>query len=374
MSVFVTEKARMVHWQTFKDLTEDFVAELEPVEIPDGANEVELWELFQVVVDSVSENEDIIFDITHGFRSLPFLSFLAAAYLQAVKQINLHGLLYGNFEARDTTVQPNRAPVIDLTEFVSLLDWMIAADRFVRFGDAHDLAAQLQKTKPDYRTADQTVLSDWSKSTGIIISSLQQVSQSLRLLRPYDAMAGSATLRARLQNATADVAKHPRPFQILSRQIIQAYAPLAVEERQLKEDVLQTLAVERDLVHWYLKRNQLVQATAIAREWVISWFLICQSIHDILNRTLRHKVEKSLGEALQAKRQGDFQLSQIDKELAIIPNASQAIDLYNELGTIRNDLMHAGKRKDALPGKKLEKRIRQVCSRLDELVLPQAGP
>lgn len=109
MRVFVTEKARETHLAQFQQLVEDYVAELEPVDIPDGANEEELWALFQTVVDQIEDREPVIFDITHGFRSLPFLSFLAAAYLRTVKEIDLQAVLYGNFEARDTSVDPNRA-------------------------------------------------------------------------------------------------------------------------------------------------------------------------------------------------------------------------------------------------------------------------
>ena len=133
MKVFVTEKAREMHWDSFQRLAEDYVDSLEAVEIPDGADENELWSLFQTVVDAVDEQEEVIFDITHGYRSLPFLSLLAVAYLRQIKQIELRAILYGNFEARDRSVEPHRTPVIDLSRFVSLFDWMTAADRFIRF-------------------------------------------------------------------------------------------------------------------------------------------------------------------------------------------------------------------------------------------------
>lgn len=118
MRVFVTEDAEEMHLANFLTLVEDYVDDVQKVSIPDGRNDEELWKVFQKVVDVVEPKESVIFDITHGFRSLPFLSFLSAAYLRTVKNIQLEAVYYGNFEARDKSVTPNRAPVIDLTRFV----------------------------------------------------------------------------------------------------------------------------------------------------------------------------------------------------------------------------------------------------------------
>lgn len=367
MKVFVTEKARQMHWEDFQQRTEDFVADLEPVDIPDGADEAQLWTLFQSVVDAVDDGEKVIFDITHGFRSLPFLSFLAAAYLRTVKHIELEAVLYGNFEARDQTATPNRAPVVDLTEFVSLLDWMTAADRFIRFGDAQDLARQLDRTKPDYLTASKGEMSDWTQNVGRISGALTQVSQSLRMLRPRDAMSGSALLRSRLLGATGSTVAHPRPFQILSRRITDAYAPLALEDSMA--DATAELAVERELVHWYLTRSQLVQGVAVGREWIVTWAMLHLNQTDILDHNAREGVENLLGEAIQERKRSGTSPTQTNSVLARIPAIDAATDLYSQLGNLRNDIMHAGKRKGAMPVKTLEQKVRELCSRLDELPL-----
>ena len=66
------------------------------------------------------------------------------------------------------SVTPDRAPVIDLTGFVELLDWMVAADRFTRFGDARDLADLLKtqhgRSKPDPHTASKAAMATWNGS------------------------------------------------------------------------------------------------------------------------------------------------------------------------------------------------------------------
>jgi CRISPR-associated DxTHG motif protein len=122
MRVFVTATTKKESLPTLQCAVAKFVTDIQSVDIPDGRNDEELWAIFQAVVDAVDPGEQLIFDITHGFRSLPFLSFLAVAYLRVVKNIQLKGVYYGNFEARDQSVTPNRTPVIDLTPFVDLLD------------------------------------------------------------------------------------------------------------------------------------------------------------------------------------------------------------------------------------------------------------
>ena len=125
MRVFVTATTKEQSLPMFQNAVAKSVTDMQSVDIPDGRNDEELWTIFQSVVDAVEPEEQLIFDITHGFRSLPFLSFLAVTYLRVVKHIQLKGVYYGNFEARDQSVTPNRTPVIDLTPFVDLLDWTV---------------------------------------------------------------------------------------------------------------------------------------------------------------------------------------------------------------------------------------------------------
>ncbi len=368
MRVFVTRKAREMHLAHFQVLVKAYVADLEPVDIPDGANEEELWALFQAVVDQIEDRESVIFDITHGFRSLPFLSLLAVAYLRTVKAIDLQAVLYGNFEARDRSVEPHRAPVIDLSQFVDLFDWMTAADRFIRFGDARDLAAQLRETRPDPAAASPEELREWSYSVGSAAGALEQVSTALRLIRPAEAMEASQALRVRLLDATGRIGQHARPFRPLSQRVVDAYTPLALGTETLEQDPVTTLAVERDLVRWYLERNQLVQAIAVAREWLVTWAMLHLGHDDVLDRGLRGEVEKAFGGLLRARRAKKITLA--ESLFADLPQAELAVELLGQIGEVRNDILHAGKRQGAQSARNLERRVRKLCSRLMDLPLP----
>lgn len=372
MKVFVTEKAHAKHWEQFQCRVEDYVEVVEAVPIPDGRNEDELWALFETVVAEVDVQEQVIFDITHGFRSLPFLSLLAVAYLREVKDIKLQAVLYGNFEARD---EAGRTPVIDLSGFVSLFDWMTAADRFTRFGDAGDLAERLKKVRPDWQ--DQRTDPDkreQAKRLSFTANSLDSVSMALRLIRPNEAMDASATLKQQLLDASQSIHAHARPFVPLVRSITDAYAPLALPFPQQQIDPMAQLAYERDMVDWLLKRHQYVQAVAIAREWIISWVMVQIEMKDLLDRENRKKVEHIMGRALHEQQQnhGNFTNTAFPngKTLHSIGQIKQALDIYSHLGNTRNDLLHAGKRSNPIKAQDMEKQIKKVCARLSQLQLP----
>ncbi len=372
MKVLVTEKARKKNWDDFKRQAEDHVDVLEAVDIPDGADENELWSLFQTVIDAVDEREEVIFDITHGFRSLPFLSLLAVAYLRQVKQIELHAVLYGNYEARDRSVEPNRTPVIDLSGFVSLFDWMTAANRFTRFGDAGDLAQRLRDARPARRV--DSLKDEQSKRLSLTANALDSVSMALRLIRPGEAMNASFELNRQLLDASQSIQANARPFVPLVRSITDTYAPLAMPDVQQKSDKVGQLACERDMVYWLLERKQYAQAVAIAHEWIISWVMAQAEMDDFLDRREREAVGKVIGRALQERRRdrGAFSDATFSngKTLSSIGQISKALHLYSDLGGVRNDLLHAGKRPDPSKAQKLEERLKRNCSRLSELQLP----
>jgi len=284
-------------------------------------------------------------------------------------------VLYGNFEARDRSVTPHRAPVIDLTPFVSLLDWMMAANRFTHFGDAQELARQLEATKPDPRQVAKQEINGWASSgMAKAVKALTDVSLALRLIRPAEAMDASSRLQTRLSDAIQGISTYARPFVPLSQQVADAYAPLALSKAAQQEDVAATLAKERRMVGWYLERKQYVQALAVAREWIVSWAMVHAKMTNLVDKDSREEVENTIGRAnKQRERQSgafDDHTFSTDVRLRAIPQTGFALNLYERLGKTRNDLLHAGKRPDPQPAQSMERSINSLCAELEKLKLP----
>jgi len=99
-----------------------------PVSVPLGADEAELWHIFDLVAGCVSPGEEVAFDITNGLRSFPLLGLLAAAFLRSGLDVRLKAVLYGAFDV-GRVLGNGETPMFDLTPMLALLEWSAAADR-----------------------------------------------------------------------------------------------------------------------------------------------------------------------------------------------------------------------------------------------------
>ncbi len=97
------------HLQPFEDyLSQSLNAEVHYVLIPFAKNPKEQIEILSVLAENL--NEDVVIDVTHGFRHLPMLSLVAARFLKTVKKIDVRQIYYGAFEMSGD----NKTPVLEL--------------------------------------------------------------------------------------------------------------------------------------------------------------------------------------------------------------------------------------------------------------------
>lgn len=116
------------------------------ITIPDGKTEDEIWRTFEIVYEQISENDVIYFDITNGFRSLPMLAMTILSYSKALKNVTIKGIYYGALEAKDKST--GIVPVFDLTACNDIIDWTVAADSFIHYGNS-DRIGELCKNSSD---------------------------------------------------------------------------------------------------------------------------------------------------------------------------------------------------------------------------------
>lgn len=375
MLVFVTEKALENAFPVLAALSDERIV---PVSIPNGENTEEMWDIFEVLTDQVDEGDTVIFDITHGLRSLPFLVFLAAAFLKSAKQVTIEGVYYGAFELqRDADGNPRPAPVIEMSEFVGLLDWLNASDQFIKFGNAAALAGLLREAKPHYTVLKKDKKAKkLSKQLTKAASALEKTSRALRLILPDQAMEASEELQGVLGTAATAVKRWARPFAVMARHVTRAYAPLALGKPRASENLTASLNRERQLVAWYLERDQLVQAIAIAREWIVTWGLCSAGFVEGYDKGIRREVEEAFGKANWQRQSNKGKFDDYEFETGIhlheIDSIVEALQLYSKLGNVRNTLLHAGKRPSQVPSQKLEKQVRTLCEQLNNLPIPES--
>ena len=149
--IFLTPDAEARNWQDNEEnghgldhhLSQlKLTLSIEPVkDIPMGYNESEIWKLFDLIIGKINEGDEIYLDITHGFRSLPMLGLVLVKYLKVTKNISVGGVYYGAFEKLGPghkidaiPMDKRNAPVLDLTSFHILQDWVMGADNFINYG------------------------------------------------------------------------------------------------------------------------------------------------------------------------------------------------------------------------------------------------
>ena len=369
--VFLTDEARQ---HVFPDFQTALPKELTviPKSIPLGKDEQQLWQIFEQVSGAVEEGEEVAFDITHGLRSFPYIGLLVAAFLQSGLGISLRAVLYGAYDVRDQSTKPPRTPMFDLTPMLTLLEWANASERFNRTGDSRLLSQLIKKQRKslaEQAQGDKTIL-DQVGNLASFAGSLETISNSLRLIRPYQAMQTIYELPARAEKAKPSLQRSApaQPFAQLLQKILETYQPLALENPLDDQNIDAMLQVSRQMVHWYAEHDQWVQAAALSREWLESWIIWQLDPSKIYSRDHREEMGEKIG-----KDANNYLLCKKNNQkfspeyLADFPNAEKILSLWLSLRDVRNDILHAGMRENAAPPDTLIKNLQQYIDDLDQL-------
>jgi CRISPR-associated DxTHG motif protein len=346
MLVFTTERAGETTWPVLEALDD---ARIRRVDIAIGGDTQELWTLFKTLTEEVAPGDEVIFDITHGLRSIPFLVFLAAAYLKEARDVEIDKIYYGAYELG----QP--APVIDLSEFVTLLDWLTATNQFIYTGNGQYLAALLRDAgafEHPHRelTPEEQVQYATAKRIGRAAGAITETSQALLTTLVPHSEGASATLLERLQDAREDLAQKAPPYRMLADRIRETYEPLAVAE-PMTDDLERDLQVQLVMIDWYMDKGHLPQAFTLMREWIVTavGYRLDISAPDILDvKGLRRDVESALGHNAKSWQQANdpaYTPPRLVRALRELVDAKEMADFWNQLTDFRNRINHGAMRK-----------------------------
>lgn len=262
---------------------------------------------------------------THSLRSLPFLIFLVAAYLKAAKGVTIEAIYYGAYELGEP------APVIDLSEFVGLLDWLAAADRFTETGDGRPLAALLRAGMPrGLAMRDDLEKRALGKALRYAAEAIEDVALALRVTRPLETMETATHLEAALSQASTAVAARARPF--------------ALADPLDRPNWAANLRLQLAMVRWYLDKAQVVQAATLAREWLVSavaYRVGATSLVDLEGQRL--PIEGALNNARRRRAGREVDRPSIwDPDAAALPELDRVVRVWNKVIDLRNDIAHVG--------------------------------
>lgn len=121
--------------------------QIEMTEISEGFSEEEIWSIFNSVYGKLQEEDEIYFDVTHSFRSIPLFSTILFNYSHYLKRTNLVGVYYGAFDklgsaymVKKIPLEERIAPIINLTSIVRLQELTSAANNLHQYGKMSTLS------------------------------------------------------------------------------------------------------------------------------------------------------------------------------------------------------------------------------------------
>lgn len=326
MYVFVTKEAREKSYPVLQELGDK---RIEPVDIETGKDTQEMWGWFDKILECVDTGDTVIFDITHGLRSIPFLVFIFAAFLKSARDVTIEAIYYGAFELGNKD-KGKPAPVIELSEFVSMFDWLSAVNEFLYTGNARYLANQLSKR-------EQPALQPLAEN-------VSEIAGGLELLRPRDVAKASQEISQRLKSTSSIL---PKPFGVVAQSLETGYAQFGLPPT---DDVWEHLRVQLRMINWYYEKQQFVHTLAMAREWLVS--LLCAEFGlDMWDNDQREEMEFLLNGGIK-------------KENGVITKQSSYLETWKQwqyrkrisrlwsgepfkLAKLRNDVLHSGFRKNS---------------------------
>lgn len=356
------EAARCDNWKDFQKWLLQEQVEYESKTIPEGRTEQQAWQIFEQVVDSVGEGEEVVIDITHAFRSLPLIFFVVTAFLRVYKKVQVRHVVYGCY----IPDQPE-SPVVDLRLMLDLLDWMEGVRRFQELGDARFIGETLQRTQDEiYRRDPKT---EEAKPTALKAAGKQllELSDGLQALRVREVMKSASKLVNITGTATHEAQMWAKPFALLIDQV----GRMAVQLAHDKPDELNfdTLEKQMQTVCALVRYRQFVQALLLQREWLVSYVMWrIERRGGWLDHREREKVEELLSAGAKAARsQQDLDLPDLGKYMGQ-DEIRVVVQLWSEIGYLRNDFAHCGMRQDPRTPDDLRQKVTEFAQQLKNLL------
>lgn len=339
LKVLLTEKAAVTHGQALRERVD-----YEPVSIPAGRSEAELWDIFNAIVEAVPAEAELVMDVSHGFRSQPILALAVLQLLQVVKQVKVKRVLYGAFD-----LDTKQADFFDLTPFLELMEWTQATRDLLEYGNGSRLRQLLKQIHRHSYMVDGPRAKELS-SVGEI---LEGVGSSLELLRINEVLEQANRLLKALATAQDDVAKLPRsrPLSLLLGRIEERYQSLATTD-PFSAKGLEAQAAMIDLL---LETGSYAQAIALARELMVTWLCLHRQFDPISERSAAENLLGSHADAVRRKQAIDEQKAKLGL-------------LWDKISHIRNDIAHAAMRPRPLPSQSLAQQIRDACGEVRNLI------
>lgn len=370
--IFLTEEAKKVNWLStnrgpglYANLhKKELSAQIIPVNIPRGDSEEEIWDIFHVVFSVIEPQDVVIFDITHGFRSLPMLGLVLLNYSRMLKNIRIRGIYYGAFEVlgpayrvKEMPLEQRSAPIFDLTSFETLQQWTAGADSFIHFGNSKKLASLIKD--------EITPLLRQKKGKDQNINNLNKLSIKL------DQVAGLfQTNRGRMIYEGLHFEELKQAVQDIKDTRYKALNPiLEVLEKKLLDFRSNDIRNGFAAVRWCIDHDLIQQGITLLQETVIS-LLLQRNKKSTGDRFLREAASSALAFIKKPISPEQWNKNarhnrQLIEQIKADPAAQAVASHYEKLSSCRNSINHGGYLDNKAP-EKFRERLTHIFDNIQQ--------
>lgn len=341
----------------------NFGFETKAIDIPDGKNEEEMWEIFDIMYSLIEDGDELYFDLTHSFRYLPMLLLVFGNYVKFLKNAKVVHISYGNYEARDRIT--NIAPIVDLLPISILQDWTFAAANYLENGNVKKMV-NLSREKITPILALSSGQDQDAANLRTFVKCLETVIEERRTCRGIDIYQSKNF--ADLYNSYKKIGNCLlKPLQpILSR----------IEESFKNFDVNQNIINGFAAARWCYDFGMYQQAATILQENIVSWFCLRHGIRidneyerEIINKAFIIRIENIEESKWKIEDKHKVKLYEVLNDEFF--NKKDLLDTFGNLTEVRNDFNHSGmrsKRKPLNPNS-IIKNIGKCISNIEEILL-----
>lgn len=301
--------------------------------IPEGTTEDELWETFSRIGGVVKPGEEILFDITGGCHTLPFIIALAATWMKEVNQVSIVGIVHAT--------RPDEFGMrhfVDLTSLMGIIDW-ISSVQALAHTDATRLQTLLTRLQRKiYHSHDEPVpptrMSGWAHLLGTFTT-------AARLARPVDALYAGWGIVQDLP----EVQKELRRFAPALLPILKDIEEISDIGSPPLEGSLNPsyLMNQYRLIAYQIKSGLDIQAVSLSREWLISAIMLFLRIEtNWRDADTRHEVSQTLTGLALTLQGRSAKTTPYTYLILENQNWKELIKIWERVSDLRNDLAHCG--------------------------------
>lgn len=367
--LFTTERAKETNWEDGMDRNGQPKeglrsalnrmvpeAKVKLVHISSSQDEEANWQLFNKILGEIQEGDEIYFDMTHSFRSIPIIAFIVLNYVRFVKNAKIKKLVYGLF---DPANPKGPSPLVDMTNMLALLDWTNGVDQFIRTGDA-SLIKEITNKEVGKIQRNQEVSKE-EKANVLMLKQLavqlELVGKSFQTCRSLRVTEEIEKLRQKVKEVTNISTSSLKPLEPLVNKIEEKYKPFG--ERETMNGLL--------AAKWCKEHGLIQPAITMLQENVIT--AICKAFQlNERDKSVRLLIPSAI--KLLQKNEHEENWNVADEKKPLIRELIETLRPYKELlksfdaiTDYRNDINHAGTSYNFAP-EKIENRLKKYIEDL----------